>query len=100
MSGLGFLRGLDRRNVFRRNRQRWVEEQKLVASDAAAADVDPSSLTLAGAVPRTKGRSWRIGSFADIDGDGDFDLLVHFSIADLDLTDQDTEAVLLVHHHT
>ena len=54
-------------------------------TDFDAADVDPSSLTLAGAAPRMKGRSGRVGSLADIDGDGDFDLLLHFPIAELEL---------------
>ncbi len=64
-------------------------------TDFGASDVDPYSLTLAGAAPRMKGRSGRVGSLADIDGDGDLDLLLHFPIAELELTIEDTEAVLL-----
>jgi hypothetical protein len=63
--------------------------------DFDASDVDPSSLTLAGAAPRMKGRSGRVGSLVDIDGDGNLDLLLHFPIAELELTIEDTEAVLM-----
>ncbi len=60
-----------------------------------AAGVDQSSLTLEGASAKEKGKSGKIGSLIDIDGDGDLDLLVHFSTAGLNLTNTDTSATLL-----
>ena len=53
-----------------------------------------STLTLAGAAARVKGKSGNIGSFEDVDGDGDLDLVVQFTTADLNLTEGDAEAVL------
>ena len=59
-----------------------------------AADVDPGTITLAGAATRVKGKSQRIASFEDVDKDGDLDLVVHFATSDLQLTQADTTAVL------
>ncbi len=63
-------------------------------TDFDAMDVDPSTLSMAGASARTRGRSGRIGSFEDVDGDGDLDLVVQFYKDELDLFEEDTEAVL------
>jgi len=57
-------------------------------------EVDQSSLTLAEAAARVRGKSGKIGSFEDVDGDTDLDLVVHFPTSELELTEQDTEAVL------
>lgn len=59
-----------------------------------AADIDHSSLTLAGASAREKGKSGNIGSFKDVDGDSDLDLVVQFPTADLNLSEADTSATL------
>jgi hypothetical protein len=64
------------------------------AADFDVMDVDQSTLSMAGAGVRERGRSGRIGSFQDVDGDGDLDLVVQFYKDELDLFEEDTEAVL------
>lgn len=59
-----------------------------------AADVEPSTVTLAGAMARVKGQSGMIGSLKDVDGDGDLDLELQFDTVDLQLTEADTSALL------
>jgi hypothetical protein len=64
------------------------------AIDFDATQVDASSLTLAGSAAREKGKSGNFGSFEDVDGDGDQDLVVQFPTTDLNLTEADTEAIV------
>ena len=59
-----------------------------------AADVDQATLTLKGVASRIKSQSSGSGSFEDVDGDGDLDLVVQFPTADLQLTEDDAEAVM------
>ena len=58
------------------------------------ADVDQATLTLAGAAAREKGKSGKIGTFEDVDGDGDMDLVVEFPTDELNLSPLDTIEVL------
>ncbi len=59
-----------------------------------ATGVDQTSLTLEGVAARVKGKSGNIGSFEDMDGDGDLDLVMQFPTADLQLTELDSEVIL------
>lgn len=60
-----------------------------------AAEVDPVTITLAGAEVRLKGKSGHSGSLQDVDGDGDLDLVVQLEINQLELTEGSTQAVLI-----
>ncbi len=64
------------------------------ALDFDVMDVDQTTLYMAGAGARARGKSGRIGSFEDVDDDGDLDLVVQFYKAELDLFEDDTEAWL------
>ena len=56
--------------------------------------IEQSSLILAGATAREKGKSGKFGSLEDVDGDGYLDLVIHFQTADLNLTEDDTIIIL------
>ena len=66
----------------------------LTTPDFDAASVDEFSLTLSGSAVRLKGKSDRAGSLEDVDGDGDLDLVVQFSMNQLVMQEGATEAVL------
>jgi hypothetical protein len=59
-----------------------------------AREVDPLSITLAGAQVRLKGKGTPMTSIEDVDGDGLLDLVVHVSTEALQLSGSDTEAIL------
>jgi hypothetical protein len=59
-----------------------------------AADVDPTTVTLAGASVRLKGNGTPLASLQDVSGDGLLDLLVHVNTEALELNDSDTMAIL------
>lgn len=59
-----------------------------------ATTVDPLSLTLAGAQVELKGKGTPMVSFEDVNGDGLLDLVAHVSTEALQLTENDTQAVL------
>ncbi len=63
--------------------------------DFDAADVDTTSLSLAGATPMPRDNVGHAGILTDIDADGDLDLLLHFPIVHLDITESDALAVLV-----
>ena len=67
----------DRRNCANPAARGVIPVAVLTTADFDAATVDPTSLRLEGAAPRPQGRSGRLGSLADVDRDGDRDLLVH-----------------------
>ena len=57
-------------------------------------DIDQASLAMAGNAARQKGKSGKIGSFEDVNGDGYEDLVVQFPTEGLDLAEDDTEATV------
>jgi hypothetical protein len=59
-----------------------------------ATTVDPLTVSLAGASVALAGKGTPMASFADVDGDGLLDLVVHFRTSALQLKDTDKEAVL------
>lgn len=67
----------------------------LGSADFDASEVDPFSVTLAGAVVRLKGKSGSAGSLEDANGDGFLDLVVQVYTDELALTTGSAEAVLM-----
>ncbi len=59
-----------------------------------ARTVDPTTVTLASAPVRLKGKGSAMASFQDVNGDGLLDLVVHVSTEALQLSETDTEASL------
>jgi len=59
-----------------------------------ATNVDPLTVTLAGASVNLKGKGTPMAAFEDVNGDGLNDIVVHVSTSALVLTGVDTEAIL------
>jgi hypothetical protein len=59
-----------------------------------AANVDPLSVTLAGASVKIKNKGTPMSSIKDVNGDGLLDLIVHVETTALELSESNTEAVL------
>lgn len=59
-----------------------------------ASSVDPLTVTLAGASVRMRGNGDPSSTLADVDGDGDRDLLLHIEVRDMTLAAGDVEATL------
>ncbi len=76
-------------------RSRGVVPVAILGSDSLdVRDIDQTTLLFAGAAPRARGRSGRIGSFEDVNDDGSTDLVARFPVEDLNLTEADSEATL------
>jgi hypothetical protein len=58
------------------------------------ATINHTTLKLEGSHARAKGKSGNIGSFEDVNTDGFVDLVVHFPVNELNLTESDVEATL------
>jgi hypothetical protein len=59
-----------------------------------ARTIDPTTVTLAGAQVRLRGRGAPMASFEDVNSDGLVDLVVHVTTEALQLSESDTEAIL------
>jgi hypothetical protein len=59
-----------------------------------ASSVDPTTVTLASAPAKLKGKGTPMASFEDVDGDGLLDLVVHVETEALELSQTDEEALL------
>jgi hypothetical protein len=59
-----------------------------------ATTVNPTTVTLAGAQVKLKGKGTPMASFDEVNGDGLLDLVVHVSTEALQLSETDTEAIL------
>ena len=57
-------------------------------------DIDLSSLSLDGALPKQKGKSGKVGVFKDVNDDGLTDLLLHFELGGLDVAGDASELIL------
>ena len=66
----------------------------LTTAQFDAADVNASTLTLEGSAAREKGNSGNFSVLEDVDGDSDLDLVVEFPTQGLQLSAEDTAAVL------
>jgi hypothetical protein len=62
--------------------------------DFDATNVDPLTVTLAGASVRIKGKGTPQASASDVNGDGLLDLIVHVDTTTLQLSEANTEAIL------
>lgn len=63
-------------------------------ADFDATNVDPTTVTLAGASVKLKGKGTSMASFEDVNGDGLEDIMVHVDTTALELTLGDMEAIL------
>jgi hypothetical protein len=67
----------------------------LSTADFSATTVDPATVTLAGALVAQRGRDKLMFSFEDVNSDSLIDMVLHFETQQLNLTEGDTQAVLL-----
>ena len=56
--------------------------------------IDLSTLVLQGAGPRLRGKSGKVASFVDMNGDSYLDLNLHFDLEEMDVSPDDTEFTL------
>ncbi len=62
--------------------------------DIDVSQIDLATLALGGAAPKAKGKSGKVGSFADVDGDSVLDLTLRFRIKDMAIAPDAEELIL------
>ena len=66
----------------------------LGSEDLDVTQIDQTTLKLEGVSPKPKGKSSKVGTLRDVNGDSFVDLVLHFDLKDLEIDKDTTELTL------